>query len=309
MSARELFDLLKTTYRKWSDDKAGRLGAALAFYAVFSLAPLLIIAIAIASLVFGEEAAKGHVADKLNKLIGTRAAGAVEETIERTHASGSGLTATIISIVVLFFSATAVFGQLQDALNTIWGVQSKPKRGWFGTIKDRLATFVVVLGFGALLLVSLSLSTTLAVVGQVLPNSLPGSALLWRGIELVVALVLFTLLFAMIYKFLPDVQLAWRDVIIGAFVTAVLLSIGKFLIGLYLVYGSPASAYGAAGSLVIILLWVYYSAQVMLFGAELTEVYASRYGQPFVQTDRAEPVTLEARARQGMTGGQNSAQA
>jgi len=302
MTARDLFNLLKTTYHEWSEDKVGRLGAALAYYTVFSLAPLLVIAIAIASLLFGEDAARGHVSKQLDQVIGTRVAGAVEEMIERTHASGSGTLATVISVVVLFFSATAVFGQLQDALNTIWGVQSRSDRGWLGTIKDRLATFVVVLGFGALLLVSLAASATLTVLNRLLPDALPGSALLWRGIELAVSLLLFTLLFAMVYKFLPDVRLAWRDVWVGAVFTAVLFSLGKFLIGYYLAYASPASAYGAAGSLVIILIWVYYSSQVVLFGAEFTQVYANRYGHPFVKAERAEPVTPESRARQGMTG-------
>jgi membrane protein len=309
MKVQAIFELLKATYQEWTNDRTSRLGAALAYYAVFSLAPVLVIVIAVASLVFGEKAARGQVAAEVELVAGPEVGRAVEEMLSHTHATGAGWWATAVSIVVLLFSATAVFAELQDGLNTIWGVKARPDRGWLNTIRTRFWSFMIVLGLALLLLLALAAATAVTAVNTFLGPSLPaGTAFLWRLLDLAITLGLLTLLFAMIYKVLPDVKIAWRDVWVGAVITAVLFTAGTYLIGLYLGWSSVASAYGAAGSPMVLLLWVYYSSQVLLFGAEFTQVYACKYGRPLVREDRAEPVTPEARARQGMSGTKSAAE-
>ena len=294
--------LWKETLQKWYADNTFLYGAALAYYAVFSLAPVLIIAIAVVSLVFGDQAARGHIADQISDTVGPRVANAIQDMLKHTAETGSSTMATIVSVVLLITSATAVFSQLQQSLNAVWGVQVKPDRSWLATILDRFWSFAVMLGVGLLLLASLVLSTVLSAFAQFLnPNLLPGGVYLWQVGQMVISLGFITVLFAMIFKLLPDVKLAWRDVWVGAGATAVLFVIGEHLIAFYLTQSSRwISAYGAAGSLVVILLWVFYSSQIFLLGAEFTQVYASHYGRPLVDEDVAVPVTAEARALQGM---------
>lgn len=301
MQFRQGFGLLKDTFHEWSEDKAPRLGAALAYYSVFSIGPLLVIAIAVAGLIFGKEAARGEIVDEIKGTVGEPVALALQQMLANASDPGWGTGAAIIGIITLLFGASGVFGQLQDALNTIWKVEPKPGRGIWGIIQDRFLSLTMVLGTGFLLLVSLVVTAALAALSASLSASLPGGAYVWEPVNQLVSFLVITLLFAMIYRFLPDAEVAWRDVWIGAAMTAVLFTVGKFLLGWYLGHGSVTSAFGAAGSLVIILLWVYYSAQILLFGAEFTRLHAQKYGSGLRPTPNAVPVAKEARERQGMT--------
>ncbi|MCA1993844.1 MAG: YihY/virulence factor BrkB family protein, partial [Coleofasciculus sp. S288] len=226
----------------------------------------------------------------------------IETAIENANKpSSNGGIASLISIVVLLFGASGVFAQLQDALNTVWEVQTKPGRGITTFLRKRVLSFSMVLGIGFLVMVSLLLSAALAGLSAYLSHLIPGVDWLWQILNFVLSFAIITLLFAMIYRFLPDVKIAWSDVWIGAIITALLFEIGKFLLGLYLGRGTFGSTYGAAGSLVIVLVWVYYSAQILFFGAEFTQVYAKHYGSRIVPDENAEPIPEEARAKQGMT--------
>jgi membrane protein len=301
MNAKALWDLLKATFSDWNEDKAPRLAAALAYYALFAIAPLLVIVIAIAGLFFGAEAVRGQIVGQMQGLVGEQGGKAIQDMVANAaNRPATGIVATVIGVVTLIVGAVGLFGQLQDALNTIWEVQPKPGRSWMEVIKDRLAPFTMVLGVAFLLLVSLVISAALAGIGTFLGGAFPGLAIVGEVINFVVSFGVITLLFAMIYKVLPDAKIAWNDVWIGAAATALLFTIGKFLIGLYLGRSSTASTYGAAGSLVIILLWVYYSAQILFLGAEFTQVYAKTYGSQIRPAENAVAVTEEARAQQGI---------
>ena len=300
MKPKVIVELLKETWKEWQEDKASRLAAALAYYTAFSIAPLFVIAIAIAALVFGEEAAQGQIFGQLKDLVGKDAAKGIESLIVSSSKPTEGTIATLISIALLFFGASNVFTQLQDALNTIWEVAPKPGRGIKGILKDRILSFGMVLGIGFLLLVSLILSAVLAGLGNYLGGKMPGLQFLWSSLNFFLSFGVITVLFALMFKFLPNVKITWGDVGIGAVITALLFTIGKSLIGLYLGNSSVGSTYGAAGSFVVLLLWVNYSAQILLFGAEFTQVYANKYGSQIVPTKNAVPVTEEARAQQGM---------
>jgi membrane protein len=286
-----MLSLLKQTASEWMEDDAPSLGAALAYYTVFSLAPLMTIAIAIAGFFFGKEAAQGQIFDELRVLLGEEGGKAVEEMVQSASAQPTaGVVATIISVIILLFGASGVFGQLQASLNKMWGVKPKPGRGVLGMIQDRLLSFGFTLVVGFLLLVSLLLTAGIALVADWLGGLMPGSETLAQILNLVLSLAMITLLFAMIFKFLPDAKIAWRDVWIGAFLTAVLFTIGKFALGIYLGKSGVASSYGAAGSLIVLLLWVYYSSQILFFGAEFTQVYANRFGSRVAPADDAVPV-------------------
>ena len=284
-----LLRLFKAAFDKWRADKAPRLAAALAYYTLFSLAPLLVIATAVAGLLFGEEMARSQVLISLQELIGPRAARALQTVIENTARPRSGLIATGAGVLTLWFGASNVFHQLKEALNTIWGVRPKPGRGLWAALKARLESFFMVLTIGLLLVLSLIVSAVLAALVELLGRWLPGGASLWQTVDLLGTLLVIATLFAIIYKVLPDVRIAWSDVWIGAAVTAMLFALGRYLIGLYLSRVGVASLYGAAGSLVVILLWVYYSAQILLFGAEFTYVFANRYGSRVVPDEDALP--------------------
>jgi membrane protein len=286
-----MLSLLKQTASEWMEDDAPTLGAALAYYTVFSLAPLMTIAIAIAGFFFGKEAAQGQIFDELRVLLGEEGGKAVEEMVQSASAQPTaGIVATIISVIILLFGASGVFGQLQASLNTMWGVKPKPGRGVLGMIKDRLLSFGFTLVVGFLLLVSLLLTAGIALVADWIGGLMPGSETLAQILNIGLSLAMITLLFAMIFKFLPDAKIAWRDVWIGAFLTALLFTIGKFALGLYIGKSGVASSYGAAGSLIVLLLWVYYSSQILFFGVEFTQVYANRFGSHVAPADNAVPV-------------------
>lgn len=271
-----LMNLFWETYRAWSADKAPQMGAALAYYCVFSLSPLLIVATAIAGLIFGEQAARGEIVNELRNTVGQPVAQAVEEMLSQANQSGAGGTATILGLILLFLGASGVVNQLQDALNTIWKV-TPPERYLLGLVRGRLLSFVIVVATGILLLVSLVVSAALAALIKFVPtDALPGGTHLWQAVNVPVSITIMTLLFALIYKVLPSAPISWRDVWIGAAVTAVLFNVGNFFIGLYLGQAGTSSAYGAAGSVLVILVWVYYAAQILLFGAEFTHVVAVR---------------------------------
>jgi membrane protein len=278
MKLRRALKLLRMTFAKWQADKASRLAAALAYYTAFSLAPILVIVIAILSLAFGEEAAQTEIVAQFRDLVGEDGAAIVKVMMQDTQQPGSGLAATISSLVFLIFGATGMFAQLQDALNTIWQVKPKPGRGLLNFVRDRVLSFAMVLGIGFLLLVALIFSAGLAVISEFLNKGSEGLIQIGQFLDLVISFGVITILFAMIYKVLPDVLIKWSDVWVGAIMTSVLFAAGKALIGLYLGHSSFSSTYGAAGSLAVLLLWVYYSAQILFFGAELTQVYAQKYG-------------------------------
>nr|WP_242038415.1 YihY/virulence factor BrkB family protein [Chroococcidiopsis sp. [FACHB-1243]] len=296
---------MRETFTEWNEDKASRLAAALAYYTVFSLAPMLIIAIAIAGAVFGEEAARGEIVTQIQGLVGRDGAKFIETAIEGASKPQAGTIASLISIAVLLFGASGLFAQLQDSLNTIWEVQPKPGRGLIGILRDRFLSFTMVLGVGFLLLVSLVLSAGLSGLVNFLGSLLPGIGALLQLANFVLSFAVTTLLFGLIYKVLPDVKIAWSDVWSGAIVTSLLFSIGRFALGLYLGNSSFGSTYGAAGSVVIILVWVYYAAQILFFGAEFTQVYARRYGSRIVPTKNAIPLTEKNRDEQGMRTDRN----
>lgn len=305
MSIKTILALLKETFAEWNNDKASRLAAALAYYTIFSLAPLLIIAIAIAGAVFGEEAARGEIVGQIQGLVGFEGAQFIQTAIENASKPQTGKIASIISVVVLLFGASGLFAQLQDALNTIWEVQPKPNRGLWGIIRDRFLSFTMVLGVGFLLLVSLLVSATLAAVVTFFGHLLPGVSFLLQLTNFILSFAVTTVLFGLIYKVLPDVKITWSDVWIGAIITSVLFSIGKYLLGLYLGNSSFGSTYGAAGSVVIILAWVNYAAQILFFGAEFTQVYARKFGSKIVPDRNAVPLTQTNRAEQGMKSPSN----
>ena len=283
-----IFKLLKEAFTEWQEDKASLLAAALAYYTVFSITPLLVIAIAIAGAVFGRDAAEGEIVQQINQLVGQQGAEAIETALKNAHQPELGSIASVISIVVLLIGASGVFAQLQEALNTVWNVKQKSNAGIWGFIRKRLLSFGVVLAIGFLLLVSLIFSAILSGIGKLNIGILPGMTSLWQLLNFAISFGVITLLFALIYKYLPDVKIRWKDVWIGATITALLFTIGKFLIGLYLGRGSLGSAYGAAGSLIVFLAWVFYSAQILLFGAEFTQVYARKYSKKINPDSHAE---------------------
>ncbi|MEP7152329.1 MAG: YihY/virulence factor BrkB family protein [Nitrospira sp.] len=287
-----IWDLLKQTAAQWSQDKIPRHGAALAYYTVFSIVPLLVIIIAMVGLVFGQDAAQSYILQQLGSLLGEQSTAAIKDMIQRASQPSTGVTATLVAFATLLFGASGLFGQLQDSLNSIWGVEPKA-RGMWGIIQDRFFSFIAVVGTGFLLLVSLVLSAGLAAFGKWSGGWLPASEFILQMWNVLLSFAVITALFAMMFKVLPDARVAWRDVWIGAALTALLFTIGKFSIGLYLGKSDVGSAYGAAGSLAILLVWVYYSAQILLFGAEFTQVYANKAGARIVPTHNAVAVDPE----------------
>jgi membrane protein len=299
-SPRQLFELLKEAYSDWSEDKASRLAAALAYYTAFSVAPLLLISIVVAGLVFGREAAEGQIFAQLEGLLGADAAGVIQTSVANSQNSGASALSAVIGIATLIWSASGLFSQLQDALNTIWEVQPDPKAGIVQTIKRRFLSMTMVLGIAFVLLVSLVLSAGVSAVGKLFGDLLPGGTILWQAVNVVLSFLVVTGLFAAIYKVLPDATVDWGDVWIGAAATALLFTIGKQVIGFYLGHASIGSTFGAAGSLLVFLVWVYYSAQILFFGAELTQVYARKHGSRIRPSEGAIDLSEDARAKQGI---------
>jgi membrane protein len=268
-------------------DDASRKGAALAYYTIFSLAPILILAIAIAGLFFGEEAARGQLVEQISGLIGPDGARAVQAMIQNAAHPGAGIAAAAVGFGTLLLGATSALAELKDDLDEIWDAPPEKRRGFWYFVRKRMMSVGLILALGFLLLVSLVFSAVLSALStQWGPKEATG-LLLWllQGLNFIVSFALVTALFAMIYKILPAVRIAWRDVVIGAAVTSLLFSIGKFLIGLYLGNSAITSMYGAAGSIILVLVWVYYSAQIFLLGAEFTKVYAHQHGSRSGRSD------------------------
>lgn len=300
IQAHEMWALLKQTFAEWSEDKVPRLGAALAFYTALSIAPLLVISLRLAAFFFGDDAARGEIQRQMQSMIGDQGAEAVQAMLENANRPNTGGIAMGLSLVTLLFGASGVFGQLQDSLNTIWEVKPKPRRGLWGFVRDRFFSMAMVMGVAFLLIVSLIVSAVLAFMGGYELSWLSDFKVLSQGLNLLISLSVFTGIFAMMFKYLPDVKIAWKDVWLGAAMTALFFTMGKFVIGLYLGQSSFASSYGVAGSLIVLLVWVYYSSQIVFFGAEFTQVYANRYGKKIIPSENAEPVTDQKRAQEGM---------
>jgi membrane protein len=301
--------LFADTYNAWSNDNAPRLGAALAYYTVFSLAPLLVVVIAVAGLVFGPAAARGQVVWQIQDLIGRDGAEAVQTMLKAAWAPAQGLIATVLSLLALFLGASLVVMELRNSLNVVWHVPAQNSQAGFiasliDLFRERLYAFSLVLGVGFLLLVSLVANAMLSALGRYFRGWLPTPEVVLQAANFVIWLVMTTFIFALIYKVLPDVKIAWSDVIVGAAMTSLLFTLGKLAIALYIGKSSLASAYGAAGSLVVLLAWVYYSAQVFFFGAEFTQVYADTFGSRFIARRRWQLKMLRRRAHANTPAGE-----
>ena len=275
------FGLLKQTGKEFFEDKAPQLGAALAYYTVFSLAPLILVLLAVIGITFRDDPAGAwnKITEQMSYFLDASAVQVVQNIAEEASQPGKSTIATIVGVALALFGASGVFGQLQDALNTIWDVKAKPTRGIWGFLRNRFLSFGMVAGVCFLLLVSLTLESLLKAFSHYVQSMLPGGLILAMGVYLMFDFAVIVLLFAMIFKFLPDAKIQWRDVWIGAVLTAIFFGVGKWLLGLYLGSGAAGSAYGPASSLITVLLWVYYSSQILLFGAEFTQVYADRAGR------------------------------
>lgn len=304
MKVGDIFSLIKETVQQFGEDKATRLAAALAYAAVFSIPPLILLVLVVLGRLLGaqftEEQIQSHLLNQFSGLLGPQSADLLANVIENASRPGGGLIAGTVGLVTLAIGASGFFAQLQDALNTIWEVEPAPGRGILGTIKDRLFSFSLVAGLGLLLLLSLVVSTALSALNAYVAGLLPDAKLVVQVLNQVISLVVIVLLFAAVYKVIPDVQISWRDVWIGAIVTGILFTLGKWAIGLYIGQSSTAADYGTAGSLAVFLVWIYYSAAIFFLGAEFTQVYANRFGTRLVPEEGAVPVTEEARAEQGM---------
>ena len=302
MHARHLLPLIKEAASEWVDDGAMRLSSSLAYYAIFSLAPLLVIVISMAGLVFGEEAARGQLAHEIATLAGKGAGEAIQSAVQSSAArKATGVLATILSTGLLLFGASTVFAELKDALNSIWGVVVKPGRPFLTLMHDRFFSFSIVLAVGFLLLVSLIISVLLTALGIYMSGRFQLPPAVWQTWDFVISFAVVSGLFAMIFKLLPNVLIRWRDVWLGAVATAFLFTLGKFVIGYYLATSSIASSFGAAGSVVIVLTWIYYSACILFFGAEITKGYARKFGSGIMPNSRAVLIDDLLRARLGLT--------
>ncbi len=286
--------VFKETFHEFSEDKVPRLGAALAYYTIFSIGPLLLIAVAMAGIFFGRDAAQGKISAELGSVFGMQMAKSLEQLIQAAAKPRSGTVATLIGFLTLMLGASGVFGQLKDALNTIWNVEKKKAAGITGFIKERFLSMAMVLGIGFLLLVTLVLDTAISAMGGYVSRYIGGEAVA-QVLSLVLSFGVSIVLFAAIFRILPDLKIAWHDVWFGAIFTALLFVLGKWGLGIYLGKAAPGSAYGAAGSLVILLIWVYWSAQILFLGAEFTQVYARRFGSLKGDTSKREALAQAKR--------------
>jgi membrane protein len=278
MNLRKVGKLLQRTFKEWQEDKASRIAAALAYYTVFSMSPLLVIAIAIAGTFFGQQTAQEQIVTQLTQWIGEDGVKPILLALNNMSQPEIRGAASLISIGVLIVGASGIFAQLQDALNTVWKVKPQPGQGIWVFVRKRVSSFFMVLAIGFLLILSMLLSAVVSALKIYRIDFLPGSTLLWENLDFIVSLGLVTFLFCLMFKYVPDAKIAWKDVIVGSVITALLFLFGKFLLGVYISRGSLGSAYGAAGSLIVFLAWVYYSAQIILLGAEFTQVYTVMYG-------------------------------
>jgi membrane protein len=295
-----VFSLLKQTFQEWLQDKAPQLGAALAYYTVFSLAPLVLVLLAIVGFIFRDDPAGAwnKMSQQMSYFLDQSALQVVQDIAQNASHPGKGLAATIIGVALALFGASGVFGQLQDALNTIWGVKPKPSKSIWRFLRVRFLSFAMVGGICFLLLVSLTIESTLKGFSHYVQSVFPGGVVLAITVYLICDFAVVVLFFALIFKFLPDVKIGWDDVWLGAVMTAICFGIGKWALGLYLGSGVAGSAYGAASSLITLLLWVYYSSQILLFGAEFTQVYADQAGRELKPNEYAVRIrTKETEAR------------
>jgi membrane protein len=295
--------ILKLAYQGWKEDRASRLSAALAYYTIFSLAPLLVIVIAITGLIWEADVVRTQLLNQIQGLVGVEGANFVADLISSTGSPAEDIVATIIGIITLLFGALGVFNELHNSLNIIWEVEEEKPKGFVQTVKkviiDRLLSFTMILGIGFLLLVSLVISAGLSATQETIGNAIPLSEFLLQIVNTVISIGVITVLFALMYKFLPDAEIAWQDVWVGAFFTSIFFSLGKTAIGLYLGNSAVASSFGAAGSLVLLLLWIYYSAQILFFGAEVTQVYANKYGSKIVPEGEEKTVQPQPQSKAG----------
>ena len=301
MAIQGIIHLFGAAFAEWQEDKASRLAASLAYYSAVALSPLLIILLGIAGVVFGREAATRQISSQIEGLVGQESAQVIQDIIAVADKPATGVLSTVVGTMVLLLGASGVFGALQDGLNTVWEVQAKPGRGVTGVIKNRFLSFTMVLGVGFLLLTSLVISAALSALGKYTDGFVPLPSTVLQIIHFAVSFGVITLLFGLIFKILPDVKISWKDVWVGATITAILFTIGKFGIGLYLGRSTVGTAYGAAGSLVVILIWIYYSAQILFFGAEITQVYTNEYGSLIRPARDAMAVTKEARPQESLS--------
>lgn len=292
--------LLKQAFSDFTEDRALRLSAALAYYSGFSIAPLLIITLGVAGWFLGPEAVAGRLDEQLRGIMGARGADALQDMVRSASRPSEGILATMVGFATLLLGASGVFGALKDALNTIWEVKLKPHAGWRGLLRERFLNFGMVLVICFLLLVSLVLSTSIATLSQMTENILHIPALIWACVTALLSLAVVSTLFALIFKVLPDVEVEWQDVWVGAILTGVLFELGKTGLSWYLGRESMANAYGAAGSVVLVLLWVYYTSCILFLGAEFTQVYAQAGGRRIMPSAHAEPVSTQDREQQGL---------
>jgi len=298
MKAKSLWRVAKATVVQWTEDQPFQLAAALSYYTLFSLAPLLIIVIGVAGFVFGHEAAQARIVETLQGLVGPDSATAVQSIVQNaSRKPHAGMLSSVIGIAVLLIGAGGVVGQLQTSLNTIWGVAPKAGEPVWAFLRQRFISFAMVLGIGFLLVVSLAASALLTSFTQFAGTWLGATTFLAHGLDLIISFIFVTALFAMIYRFLPDARIEWRDVGVGAALTSLLFTVGKILIGLYLGTSGVTSTYGAAGSLITVLLWVYYSSLIFFLGAEFTQVFASEYGSGVVPAENAQPLAAAEQER------------
>lgn len=288
------FELLKDTFNAFSDDNAMRMSAALAYYTIFSLAPLLLIIIWLMGFFFGEQAIEGQVFQELNNIVGKESAKLIQEFIQGVSLAGKSGLAIIIGIGTLVAGATKVFVEIQSSINSIWGVRAKPTKGWLKLIVDRVLSFSVIIGLGFLLIVSLTVNIIIDYLSGFLIQYFPDTTLFFAGlINNSISFIVIAILFGAIFKFLPDAEIKWSYVRRGAIFTTILFILGKYLIGLYMQFTAPASAYGAAGSMIIILLWIYYTSAILFFGAEFTQIYARRHSEDIIPSKYAVRVIIQ----------------
>ncbi len=294
---RAMWPLLKQTFWKWNQDKAMKLSAALSLYAALSLAPIVVISLKALSVLYDGEVARKQVSNQLAGLIGPAGAAAINDMLKEAAKDSSGVIATLISLIILLFTASGVFVELQDSLNTIWNVKPRPDVSWWELIRSRFLSVSMVFVIFFMLLISMFVSTILAALTRQFADE---TTVIAFASDFFLSVLVVTILITMLFRLLPDVRIDWRDVFLGALVTAVLFKLGQYLLALYFKFGSATSLYGAAGSFVAVLLWVYYSGWILFFGAEFTSVYAKSRGRGFQPTELAEPMAPIDRATQGL---------
>ncbi len=295
----KVIEFFKKVFHEWNQDKVTRLAASLSYYTIFSLAPLLVIIIAVVGILLGVETVQERVVAQLQGLVGAQGAELINTMLTSTRSFGSNIVAVVIAVATILIGATGVVGELKDALNTIWNVAPKPGSGLFRTFFQRVLSLGMVLGMGFLLLVSLAVSTGLSAIGERVSGYFTEWVILGQLLDVLISFGGVTLIFAFLFKYLPDVKIAWRDVWVGALITALLFTLGKYALSLYIGMGSVGSAFGAAGSLVILLVWIYYAAQILFLGAEITQVYSEMYGSGIRADEDAVPLSDAAKVEQG----------